>query len=694
MKLKITQLYIYTMILASFLFIITPCTTQAFIPSSSYSSKYSRSFPLHSISVDNDNPSFIAKSLYQQFYKFGLPQSYDDFAQQLKDKQVESVSLVSQNNEIQGLISIDTLHQPHTYDMINSHVVQLVPQMSQTVLTKLETLGIRYDIMIQPMNQLNPLVGFVQSVIQFTLIYVVAGFIIANLINIFRGGSGGGFPGSGPGGGGGFGNPMRFMQNNNFDEVNPDDVDVTFADVAGCDEAKFELMEVVDFLKDPQKYADAGAKIPKGVLLEGPPGTGKTLLAQAVAGEAGVNYLYASGSQFIEMFVGVGASRVRDLFKRAKEQSPCVIFMDEIDAVGRQRGAGLAGGNDEREQTLNEILTNMDGFVKNEGIIVIAATNRADILDNALTRPGRFDRKVMVGLPDVEGRREIIDIHFKNKQVQNTTYLNDLAKLTGGFSGADIANLANEAAILSVRYNDTNITPDTMYKAFEKMTIGLPTNKDSRPDKIVQMISAHEIGHALIAHLFDDMFDIQRVTINANKNGAGGYTLFTPKEEYDNYPTKKFMLANLLIALGGRAAEQIFFETFVSFSDKYNNEVMFTKTPHLDITTGASNDLKQANSIARRYVSAFGMGKNIALYDGTSNAQPFLGRNLATNGDKLSEYSKQEIDREIEDLVQWAYQRSVEILKANQDDFFFLTNQLKEKRDLYVSDFEALDISF
>jgi cell division protease FtsH len=548
--------------------------------------------------------------------------------------------------------------------------------------------------MIQPMNQLNPLVGFVQSVIQFTLIYVVAGFIIANLINLFRGGSGGGFPGSGPGGGGGFGNPMRFMQSNNFDEVNPDDVDVTFADVAGCDEAKFELMEVVDFLKDPQKYADAGAKIPKGVLLEGPPGTGKTLLAQAVAGEAGVNYLYASGSQFIEMFVGVGASRVRDLFKRAKEQSPCVIFMDEIDAVGRQRGAGLAGGNDEREQTLNEILTNMDGFVKNEGIIVIAATNRADILDNALTRPGRFDRKVMVGLPDVEGRREIIDIHFKNKQVQNTTYLNDLAKLTGGFSGADIANLANEAAILSVRYNDTSITPDTMYKAFEKMTIGLPTNKDSRPDKIVQMISAHEIGHALIAHLFDDMFDIQRVTINANKNGAGGYTLFTPKEEYDNYPTKKFMLANLLIALGGRAAEQIFFETFVSFSDKYNNEVMFTKTPHLDITTGASNDLKQANSIARRYVSAFGMGKNIALYDGTSNAQPFLGRNLATNGDKLSEYSKQEIDREIEDLVQWAYQRSVEILKANQDDFFFLTNQLKEKRDLYVSDFEALDISF
>tara|TARA_B110000008_G_scaffold36822_2_gene33362 strand:+ start:7610 stop:9667 length:2058 start_codon:yes stop_codon:yes gene_type:complete len=649
---------------------------------------------LKSIEIDNDNPTFIAKTLHDQFYKYGLPQSYDSFVQQLKEKHIESVSLISQNDQIKGIISIDNLHKPHEYDMINSHIIQVVPSMSESILKKLDDTNIRYDVFIQEMGSRNIALDLALNVVQFALVYIVAGLVIGGILNIFRGGMGGpGGPG-GPGGGqGGFGNPMRFMQNT-ANDVNTDDIDVTFADVAGCDEAKFELMEVVDFLKDPQKYANAGAKIPKGVLLEGPPGTGKTLLAQAVAGEAGVNYLYASGSQFIEMFVGVGASRVRDLFKRAKEQAPCVIFLDEVDAVGRQRGAGLAGGNDEREQTLNEILTNMDGFVKNEGIIVIAATNRADILDNALTRPGRFDRKVMVGLPDVEGRREIIDIHFKDKQVQNRTYLKDLAKLTGGFSGADIANLANEAAILSVRYNNTSISPDVIYKAFEKTTIGLPSNKENRPDKIIELVSAHEVGHALIAHLFDDMFDLQRVTINANKNGAGGYTLFTPNEDYDNFPTKKFMLANLMISLGGRAAEQLFYETFVSISNKYNNDEMFGNTPHLDITTGASNDLKQANTIARRYVSVFGMGKNLALYDSTGNSQPFLGRDLATNNDKLSEYSKQEIDKEIEQLVQWGYQRAVDILKTNQNDFFYLSRKLKENRDLYVSDFEERNICF
>ena len=669
---------------------------EGFIGNAPYKSPttYRKHPVLKSIDIDNDNPTFIAKTLHDQFYKYGLPQSYDSFVQQLKEKHIESVSLISQNDQIKGIISIDNLHKPHEYDMINSHIIQLVPSMSESILKKLDDMNIRYDVFVQEMGSRNIALDLALNVVQFALVYIVAGLVIGSILNIFRGGMGGpGGPG-GPGGGpGGFGNPMRFMQNT-ANDVNTDDIDVTFADVAGCDEAKFELMEVVDFLKDPQKYANAGAKIPKGVLLEGPPGTGKTLLAQAVAGEAGVNYLYASGSQFIEMFVGVGASRVRDLFKRAKEQAPCVIFLDEVDADGRQRGAGMAGGNDEREQTLNEILTNMDGFVKNEGIIVIAATNRADILDNALTRPGRFDRKVMVGLPDVEGRREIIDIHFKDKQVQNRTYLKDLAKLTGGFSGADIANLANEAAILSVRYNNTSISPDVIYKAFEKTTIGLPSNKENRPDKIIELVSAHEVGHALIAHLFDDMFDLQRVTINANKNGAGGYTLFPPNEDYDNFPTKKFMLANLLLSLGGRAAEQLFYETFVSISNKYNNDEMFGNTPHLDITTGASNDLKQANTIARRYVSVFGMGQNIALYDSTGNSQPFLGRDLATNNDKLSEYSKQEIDKEIEQLVQWGYQRAVDILKTNQNDFFYLSRKLKENRDLYVIDFEERNICF
>jgi cell division protease FtsH len=336
----------------------------------------------------------------------------------------------------------------------------------------------------------------------------------------------------------------------------------------------------------------------------------------------------------------------------------------------------------------------MDGFIKNEGIIVIAATNRADILDNALTRPGRFDRKVMVGLPDMEGRREIIDIHFDDKKVENTTYFDELAKLTSGFSGADIANLANEAAILSVRYNDTSITTESIYKAFEKITIGLPYSKDTRTNQIVEMISAHEIGHALITVLFDDMFDLQRVTIDANKNGAGGYTLFTPSGQYEMFPTKKFMLANLLISLGGRAAEQMYYERHVAVSSRYKNQDMFPNTPHLDITTGASNDLKQANSIARRYVSVFGMGKNMALYDGGSNTQPFLGRNLATNGDKLSEYSKEEIDKEIESLVQWAYEQAVNIIQTNEKDFFDLTSLLKDNRNLDITHFNSRNIHF
>ncbi len=638
---------------------------------------------LKSIEIDNDHPSFIAKTLQQEFHKFGIPQSYDDFLWQLKQQQIESVSLISQNNEIKGFVSIDNLHKPHTYDMINSHIVQVLPSMSEPLLYKLDEAGVRYDILINQIN--NPIVEFITNAIQFSLLYLIGGFLIGNVINLFRGRNGMT---------NGFTNPMMFMGKQAFEEVKSDEVDVDFTDVAGCDEAKFELMEVVDFLKKPDKYEDAGAKIPKGVLLEGPPGTGKTLLARAVAGEAGVNYLYASGSQFIEMYVGVGASRVRELFKRAKEQSPCVIFLDEIDAVGRQRGAGLAGGNDEREQTLNEILTNMDGFVKNEGIIVIAATNRADILDNALTRPGRFDRKVMVGLPDMDGRRDIIDIHFKDKQVKQRDYFDDLAKLTSGFSGADIANLANEAAILSVRNNETSILNEHIYKAFEKITIGLPTNKDNRSDKIKDIVSAHEIGHALITHIFDDMFDLQRVTIDANKNGAGGYTLFTPKDEYDNFPTKKFLLANLMIALGGRAAEQIYFETSISKSNRYQNDFMFTNIKNLDVTTGASNDLKQANSIARRYISLFGMGNNIALYDSSSTMQPFLGRNLATNTDKMSEYSKEEIDKEINELIQWAYQHSVDILKQNEVQFMELTKQLKTERTLNTSDFSIKNIEY
>lgn len=626
------------------------------------------------------SPAELTKQIYDEVSKYGVAQSYNDFQTSIQNNQVEGVSLLTQNEEIKGIVSIDKMHNIGSYDISNFHVTKMIPSLVSGLLNNLEKNHIKYDILYLP-EPVN--IGMVLSnVVQFTALYLIGSVLLRGIVPQLRNN-----------------NPMNMMpgmgNSGSFTEVESESVDVDFSSVAGCDEAKYELMEVVDFLKQPEKYEKAGAKIPKGVLLEGPPGTGKTLLAQAVAGEANVNYLYSSGSQFIEMFVGVGASRVRNLFQRAKELSPCVIFLDEIDAIGRQRGAGLAGGNDEREQTLNEILTNMDGFIKNEGIIVIAATNRADILDNALTRPGRFDRKVVVPLPDMEGRRKIIDVHFKDKNIHDvykSGYFDELARLTGGFSGADIANLANEAAILSVRYNETYITDSTIYDAFEKMTIGLPSASENRPEDVIQLVSAHEVGHALIAHLFNDMFTIQKVTINSNKNGAGGYTLFTPKDKYESFPTKKFLLANLMISLGGRAAEQVFY-SYKSQPTQMDN-VIFKNIPDLEITTGASNDLKQANSIARRYVAMFGMGKNIGIYDGNDSTQPFLGRNIATNSDRLSEYSKQEIDNEIEELVKWAYEQTRTILEKNNGAFNNLTQLLIEERNLDSSDFDKIILKY
>tara|TARA_Y100000389_G_scaffold141203_1_gene139044 strand:- start:907 stop:2913 length:2007 start_codon:yes stop_codon:yes gene_type:complete len=635
-----------------------------------------------SIEIYDDSPSNIAKKIYDTYSTYGNIENYGNFIKNLDNKNIESVSLLTQNDDIKAIVSIDVLHKPYEYDIGNMHVTKVLPSMLNNLFNNLDKAHIKYDIINLPDKG-----GFSQILdfaFQFAIFYFIGGYVLRFI-------SSRGMP---PGGSGM--NLLNIMKREStYQEIDDTLIDVNFTSVAGCDEAKGELMEIVDFLKSPERFENVGAKIPKGALLEGPPGTGKTLLAQAVAGEAGVNYLYASGSQFIEMFVGVGASRVRDLFKRAKELSPCVIFLDEIDAIGRQRGAGLAGGNDEREQTLNEILTNMDGFIKNEGIIVIAATNRADILDNALTRPGRFDRIINVGLPDLDGRKKIIDIHFNNKPLSDETkkYLEDIAKLTSGFSGADIANLANEAAILSVRNNNTYITNDDIYGAFEKKTIGLPVTKDTRSDEIINLVSAHEIGHALTAHYFNDLFNIQKVTINSNRNGAGGYTLFIPKDEYEMFPTKKFMLANLIISLGGRAAEEILFKN-INNSSVYLNEVIFKKIGNLDVTTGATNDLKQANTIARRYISLYGLGKNIALYDSDNTEQPFLGRQMATGGSKLSEYVKENIDKEVDDLVNWAYNAALYIVNKNYDSFIYLKNILISKKNLSGEDFNKIILNF
>ena len=622
----------------------------------------------------NSNPSEIIKNIGSM--GIGDEWTYQTFLDNLNKKNVDSVSILSNEN---GFAVIDKNH----LDVVlsdNIHFVKTLPSMIDNLVQKLNDKHINFDIYNLPDSS-----GFQIPLPILFIGYYIFGTILLNVIlNVVRNNQ--------------QNNPMNLNSNNMLNPFNnnknnvidTDTIDVNFNDVAGCDEAKFELMEVVDFLKNPLKYEAAGAKIPRGILLEGEPGTGKTLLARAVAGEAGVSFLSASGSEFIEMFVGVGASRVRKLFDTAKEKSPCVIFIDEIDAVGRQRGAGINSGNDEREQTLNQILTNMDGFTSASGIIVLAATNRADILDSALLRPGRFDRKVNVPLPDVEGRKKIFGVHTKNKKLANNTNIDEIAVLTTGFSGADICNLANEAAILSVRNNLTMIDRKTLLDAYEKITIGLPSLKNTEDKEVLALVSHHEIGHAIMVKYFEEFFDLRKVTINSNKGGAGGYTLFTPKERYINYATKKYMLANLVIALGGRAAEVQLF----SKNKKKATDVVFKDIQNLDITTGASNDLKQADNIARRYITLFGSDDKVIYSNIVSDSKPFLGKELGMGGDKTSEYVKEATDKKVAKMISDAYHIALNLIESNLDDFYNLSNKLLDKKILDSSDFDDINLLY
>lgn len=634
-------------------------------------------------------PSEIIKELSQSSAKPGTTWTYQTFLDNLSKNNVDSVSIF---NDERAFFVIDKNvgdildNDGMSITSDNVHVVTTLPNMVNDLIDKLNSNHIQYDIYNLPVK--GNALDFLLLPLQFVGFYLVITVVLNLVINFFRGG---GMGGGGMGGGGMGPNPLTMFRSEN-ELVDTDAIDVTFEDVAGCDEAKYELMEVVDFLKNPLKYQDAGAKIPRGVLLEGEPGTGKTLLARAVAGEAGVSFLSASGSEFIEMFVGVGASRVRKLFEKANENSPCVIFIDEIDAVGRQRGAGINTGNDEREQTLNQILTNMDGFTATTGIIVMAATNRADILDSALLRPGRFDRKVKVPLPDLEGRKEIFGVHTRNKALDDDINVDEIALLTGGFSGADLANLANEAAILAVRNNQTIIGRTSLIDAFEKITIGLPYNKNSEAGEEVVLVAHHEIGHAMMVKYFEEFFDLRKITINANTGGAGGYTLFTPKEFYTKYPTKKFMLANIVTSLGGRAAEVKLF----SKNEKRETDIVFEGIQNLDITTGASNDLKQADSIARQYISLFGFSDDEFTYNSGPDAssQPFLGRELGLGGDRTSEYSKELLDKKVSELISDSYNIALKIIESNEEDFYNLGKELIEKRVLDGSDFEDIKLKY
>ena len=613
------------------------------------------------------SPSFKVQQFYGQ--SIGETWSYSDIFKSDMIKKIEGVAIT---DDQKSAVVIDNLHKINDVNAKNLHFIKLIPDQASDFINQLVNNKIEVDFLTIPKNEFFEVISKMGEAAYNIGIYI---FVFTLFTGILRSFAGNNDPMNN------MISPFKQITGGNIDVVDTNNVNTTFSDVAGCDEAKFELMEVVDFLKNGNKYEEAGAKIPTGVLLEGSPGTGKTLMAKAVAGEAQVPFISVSGSEFIEMFVGVGASRVRNLFQKAKENAPCVVFIDEIDAVGRQRGAGIAGGNDEREQTLNQILTNMDGFETKDGIVVLAATNRIDILDSALTRPGRFDRKVRVPLPDSDGRKAIFNVHFKNKKIDENIDFEELATLTGGFSGADIANLANEAAIFSVRKNESVITRSTMLDAYEKCTIGLPSNVQVQNNEIVDLVSNHETGHALLASLFDDMFDVRKVTINENKNGMGGYTLFTPKERYQKYATKRFLLANLIIALGGRAAEVYLYRKNATPNvfDKY----VFDKFKDLEITTGASNDLIQANKLARDYITQYGFGDNIGIFDSNMNSDlPFMGREMGMNSKSLSENSKCNIEMQISRLVEFAFNKALELIEINEGSYQDVVNLLKKERTI------------
>ena len=447
-----------------------------------------------------------------------------------------------------------------------------------------------------------------------------------------------------------------------------DEIKVTFADVAGLKEEKEELEEIVDFLKAPKKYVQLGARIPKGVLLEGPPGTGKTLLAKAVAGEAGVPFFSISGSDFVEMFVGVGASRVRDLFQDAKKNAPCIVFIDEIDAVARRRGSGLGGGHDEREQTLNQLLVEMDGFGVNEGIIVMAATNRKDILDPAILRPGRFDRNVIVGRPDVGGREEILKVHAKNKPLGDDVDLRQIAQTTAGFTGADLENLLNEAAILAAKDNRVFIQQQDIRHAFVKVGIGPEKKSRIVSDKERRITAYHEAGHAILFHALPDVGPVYSVSIIPT-GGAGGYTMPLPEKD-DMFNTKGHMLQEITVALGGRVAEEEIFD---------------------DITTGASQDIKQATAIAKSMITKFGMSERLGLinYDNDSD-EVFIGRDFGHTSRGYGEKVAGTIDEEVKRIIDECYAKARKIIQEHHDVLDKCAKLLLEKEKITRSEFEAL----
>ena len=549
--------------------------------------------------------------------------SYTKFLQQVDEDKIKQVTIV--DNIISGKLSD------------GKEFTTVVPNNDANLISKLQSKNV--DIKAELPPQPPWWTGILSSVLPMLLI-VGLWFLMMNNQ------------------GGGGGRVMNFGKSRarRYDE---DKIKVTFKDVAGAAEAKQELQEVVEFLKEPQKYNELGAKIPKGVLLYGPPGTGKTLLAKAVAGEAGVPFFSISGSDFVEMFVGVGASRVRDLFEQAKKSAPCIVFIDEIDAVGRQRGAGLGGGHDEREQTLNQLLVEMDGFGANEGIIMIAATNRPDILDPALLRPGRFDRQIVVDRPDIKGRTEILKVHVKGKPIADDVELEIIAQRTPGFTGADLSNLVNEAALMAARKNKKKINMPEMEEAAERVIMGPERKSRVISDNEKRLTAYHEGGHTIVGMLLEHTDPVHKVTI-IPRGRAGGYTLSLPKEDR-YYATRSEMLDELKVLLGGRVAEALVLT---------------------EISSGASNDLQRATALARQMICEYGMSEKIGpVTFGHRQDQVFLGRDIARDKD-YSEEVAAEIDKEVRAFLDDAYAATEKLLNENMDKLHLIAEALIERETL------------
>ncbi len=566
---------------------------------------------------------------------------YNNFLEDLESNTIEKVD-VYQNQEVPSgevRISFNDGRKEHFY------VSDVNPIMNRVIT----------DDVSHTLHDISKPNWFFTSVLPYLLGFIVIIILFSFLSN------------QAAGGGGGNNKVMNFGKSRAKMSTD-ENKKTTFKNVAGLEEEKEELKEIVDFLRTPKKYVQVGARIPKGVLLEGPPGTGKTLLAKAVAGEAGVPFFSISGSDFVEMFVGVGASRVRDLFEDAKKHSPCIVFIDEIDAVARRRGTGMGGGHDEREQTLNQLLVEMDGFGANEGIIVMAATNRVDILDPAILRPGRFDRKVMVGRPDVKGREEILQVHSKGKPLAEDVDLKQIAQTTAGFTGADLENLLNEAAICAAKENRAFIIQEDIKRSFIK--IGIGTEKKSRviSDKEKRITAYHEAGHAILFHVLPDVGPVYTVSIIPTGNGAAGYTMPLPERD-EMFNTKGKMQQDIIVGLGGRAAEELIFD---------------------DITTGASQDIKMATKTARSMVTKYGFSSNVGMvnYD-SDDDEVFIGRDLAHTR-SYSESVARTIDDEVKSMIDHCYSEAKKILTEYNDVLHQCAKLLIEKERINRDEFEEL----